>query len=82
MAEKQRSFSYDTVERFRFLRSSNQHCFIILDTFESSVIMLLCAFVTCLIKCITYYKCLWGFHVFYKIKLENRGCDKAATTNR
>ncbi len=50
-----------------------QRCFIILDTFESPVIMLLCAFVTCLIKCITL-KCLWGFHVFYKTKPENQGC--------
>ncbi len=46
------------VNRFRFFRASicevNSAVFIILDTFESSVIMLLCAVVTCLIKCIKY----------------------------
>ncbi len=78
-ARKQRGFYYATVERFRFFRSCvcevKQRCFIILDTFEcveSSVIMLLCAFVTCLMKCITL-KCLWGFYVFYKIKPEIEG---------
>ncbi len=36
--------------------------------------MLLCAFVTCLKKMHNILKCLWGFHVFYKIKPENQGC--------
>ncbi len=63
----QSSFS-SPVERMR----GKQCCFIRLDTFERSVIMLLCASVMSN-KTHNILKHLWCFHVFYKNKPEIEG---------